>query len=127
MAPWKVVLLLNLALAVGLGWGWLWWGRPLGRLEQVVRTRATGEGEGHWQVQAVVRAVLATEGILVVSHEEIPGVMAPMTMGFRVASPDLLAGLAPGDEVRLTLRGTPPEIIIAAVERPGAGRGRNER
>lgn len=126
MAIWKVALLLNLALSVGLGWGWLWWGRPLARLERAPEGGPTA-GERQWQVRAVVRAVLADTQVLVVTHGEIPGLMAPMTMGFRLASPDLTVGVSAGDEVRLTLRGTPPEVLITAIEPAGGGPGRGGR
>lgn len=126
MAIWKVVLLLNLALAVGLGWGWVFWGRPGQRLERAADAPPGAAGEGPWQVRAVVRAVLAEAGVVVVSHEEIPGLMAPMTMGFRMASPDVAVGVSAGDEVRLTLRGAPPDVVVTAIE-PADGRRRGGR
>jgi Cu/Ag efflux protein CusF len=126
MALWKVVVLLNLALAVGLGWGWIFWGRPAERPERAGGPTPAG-GEARWQVRAVVRAVLAEAGVVVVTHEEIPGLMAPMTMGFRVASPDLAVGVSAGDEVRLTLRGAPPDVVVMAIEPAGGGRGRGGR
>lgn len=124
MAVWKVVLLVNLALGVGLGWGWLWWGREVERRERAAA--ATPGAERQWQVRAVVRAVLPDTRVLVVTHEEIPGLMAPMTMGFPLASPALAAGVSAGDEVRLTLRGTPPQVVITAIEPSGGGRGRDD-
>jgi hypothetical protein len=119
MRPWKVVLLVNLALAVGLGFGWVRWGRAVQRLEgelALARTAAPG-GERQWQVRAVVRAVLSDIQVIVVTHEEIPGLMTPMTMGFRAASPDIPARVSVGDAVRLTLRGTPPNVLVTAIEK----------
>ena len=40
---------------------------------------------------------------ITVDHDEIPGVMPAMTMPFPLASPELADGLAPGNEVELTL------------------------
>ena len=51
------------------------------------------------------------------SHGEIAGLMAPMTMGFRTASPKIHEGLSIGDEVRFTLRGVPPNVAVTAIEK----------
>jgi Cu/Ag efflux protein CusF len=119
MRIWKVVVLVDLALLVGVGWGYLWWGRQADRLARdLAATRAaTVTAEREYRVQGVVRAVLPEINVLVVTHEEIPGYMPAMTMGFRVASPALGEGVAIGDTVRFTLRGTPPNLAIVAIER----------
>jgi len=119
MRPWKVVLLLNLALLLGVGGGYLWWGRQVVRLQRelaVARTLRQGL-EREWTVNGVVRAVLAEIDVLVITHEEIPGYMTPMTMGFRAASPKIYEGLRIGDAVRFTLRGAPPNVKIIALEK----------
>jgi Cu/Ag efflux protein CusF len=121
MRLWRVVVLVNLALALGLGWGWIWWGQQARRLAvelQAARAlAATGGGEREYQSTGVVRAGLPEVGILVVTHGEIPGYMPAMTMGFRTASPEILESVRPGDAVRFTLRGTPPNLAITAIER----------
>jgi Cu/Ag efflux protein CusF len=119
MRMWKVVLLLNLALLLGLGGGYLWWGRRAERLEQdLVRARAVPAGaEQEWKLRGVVRAVLPEAALIVISHEEIPGVMTPMTMGFRVASPEISDGVRVGDEVRFTLRGAAGSLVVTGLER----------
>jgi Cu/Ag efflux protein CusF len=138
------VLLLNLALAVGIGWGYGWWGRRTDRLEaDVVATRAradrlerelaaaragtagAGEGVQQWQVRGVVRALLPELNVVVITHEEIPGYMPSMTMGFRTAAPALHESVRVGDTARFTLRGTPPDVVITAIE--AAARGGSER
>jgi Cu/Ag efflux protein CusF len=43
--------------------------------------------------------------------------MPAMTMGFRTASPKILESVKPGDAVRFTLRGTPPNLAITAIEK----------
>jgi Cu/Ag efflux protein CusF len=121
MRLWRVVVLVDLALAIGVGAGYLWWGqqaRRLGReLELARAAAATGSGEREFQVAGIVRAALPDLGMLVVTHGEIPGYMPPMTMGFRTASPEILEPIKPGDAVRFTLRGTPPNLAITAIDK----------
>jgi Cu/Ag efflux protein CusF len=40
-----------------------------------------------------------------------------MTMGFRTTSPKILDSVKPGDAVRFTLRGTPPNLAITAIDK----------
>jgi Cu/Ag efflux protein CusF len=119
LRPWKVVLLVNLALVLGVGWGYVWWGRQVVRLQRelaVARTLRQGL-EREWRVNGVVRAVLADLDVVVITHEEIPGYMTPMTMGFRALSPKIYEGIRIGDAVRFTLRGAPPNVRIIALEK----------
>jgi Cu/Ag efflux protein CusF len=118
-----VVVLVNLALALGLGWGYLWWGRQAVRLQrELVAARSTlPTVEREWTVSGVVRAVLPDIDVVVLTHEEIPGYMAPMTMGFRAASPKIYEGIRIGDAVRFTLRGTPPNVRLVKIERMNGG------
>jgi Cu/Ag efflux protein CusF len=121
MRLWKVVVLVDLALALGVGTGYLWWGqqaRRLGReLELARAAAATGLGEREFQAAGIVRAGLPDLGMIVVTHGEIPGYMPPMTMGFRAVSPKILESIKPGDAVRFTLRGTPPNLAITAIDK----------
>ena len=115
----RVVVLVNLALVLGLGWGWLWWGHQARRLAaelEVARAAAAG-GEREFHATGVVRVGLPEAGILVVTHGDIPGYMPSMTMGFRTASPKILESVKPGDAVRFTLRGTPPNLAITAIDK----------
>lgn len=119
MRLWKVVILVNLALLVGVGSGYLWWGRQAARLQRdlaAARSLASGV-EREWKVNGVVRAILADLDVLVITHEELPGYMAPMTMGFRVAAPKIYEGIRIGDAVRFTVRGAPPNVKIIAIEK----------
>jgi Cu/Ag efflux protein CusF len=43
--------------------------------------------------------------------------MPAMTMGFRAAAPKILDSVEPGDAVRFTLRGTPPNLAITAIDK----------
>ncbi len=118
MAVWRVVLLLNVALAVGLGGGYLWWGRQVESLRrEVLEARATAAGPRDYRVEGVVRAVLPEVGIIVITHEEIPGYMPPMTMGFRATSAKIYEAVETGDAVRFTLGGAPPNLAITAIEK----------
>ncbi len=119
MRAWKVVLLLDLALALGVGAGYVLWGREAARLErELAAARAAAQsGEREWKVAGVVRAILPDINVLVVTHEDIPGYMPSMTMGFRAASPKIYDGVRIGDAVRFTLRGVPPNLAVTAIEK----------
>ena len=120
MRAWKVVLLVDLALAIGLGWGYLWWGQQAIRLRRdlaAARVAAAAGGEREYHGTGVVRAGLGDLGMLVLTHGEIPGYMPAMTMGFRTASPKIVESVKVGDAVRFTLRGTPPNLAITAIEK----------
>lgn len=125
MRLWKVVVLVDLALLAGVGAGYLWWGRQAERLErELARTRAAqATVEREWTVRGVVRAVLPEANLIVLSHEEIPGYMPAMTMGFRVAAPQIYDGVQIGDAVRFTVRGVPPNVVLTGLERAPAGGG----
>src|SRR5262245_45724025 len=113
MALWRVALLVNLALALGLLGGYAWWGRETQRLRQdLARARAEQApgGEREFHAQGVVRAILPDLNVLVLTHDDIPGYMPPMTMGFRLATPRLADGVEVGDSVRFVLRGTAPNL-----------------
>jgi Cu/Ag efflux protein CusF len=120
MRVWKAVLLMNLALLLGLGVGWLWWGRQAWRLTEeleAARVAAVPAGEREFKSTGIVRAGMADLGLLVITHGDIPGYMPAMTMGFRTAAPAILESVKPGDAVRFTLRGTPPNLAITAIEK----------
>jgi Cu/Ag efflux protein CusF len=114
----RVVVLLNLALAIGLGWGYLWWGRDVARLtRELAEARAAAAAPREYRAEGVVRAVLPDISVVVITHDEIPGYMPAMTMGFRTASPKIYEAVDVGDAVRFTLQGTPPNVAIVAVEK----------
>jgi Cu/Ag efflux protein CusF len=118
MAVWRVVILLVLALIVGIGWGYLWWGRDVTRLtRELGEARAAVSGPREYRSEGVVRAVLSDINVVVITHEEIAGYMPAMTMGFRAPSPKIYETLDVGDAVRFTLRGTPPNLALVAVEK----------
>ena len=123
MRLWKAVALLNLALGIGLLVGYLWWGREATRLRGettvTIQAGAAALEEREWTVRGVVRSVIPEINVLVLTHEDIPGFMPSMTMGFRAANPQLYAGLQVGDLIRFTLKGVPPNVTIVAITKEG--------
>jgi Cu/Ag efflux protein CusF len=120
MRAWHLVLVINVALATGAGAGYFYWGRQAEQLalELQAARKAPPRPEREWtDVAGVVRAVIPEVGVMVLSHADMPGYMRPMTMGFKVASPQLYQKLEVGDEVRFTLRGNPPRVSIVAIEK----------
>jgi hypothetical protein len=128
---WQVALVLNLTFAVGLGLGYAGWGRradaldrELGaahaqveRLERERQACATGAraGEQQWDGRGVVRAVYPQ--LLVITHEEIRGLLPARTTSFRAASPTLRESMRVGDPIRFSLRGTMvDDVAVVAVE-----------
>ena len=123
MRLWRVVLLLNLALGVGLLLGYLAWGRQIPALERdlaLARDRGGPVGvERVFAAQGVVRALLPEINVVVLTHEEIQGFMPSMTMGFRTEDLRLFKSLAVGDNVRFTLKGIPPNLLITEIVKRG--------
>jgi hypothetical protein len=131
MSVWQVVILVNLALAVGVASGYAAWGGRVDGLDQELdaaralvegleREReacATGAraGEQQWQVRGVVRAVFPD--LLVITHEEIRGLVPARTTSFRAAAPKTHDALRVGDAIRFTLRGRSRDVAIVAIDR----------
>ena len=131
MPVWQVALVLNLTFAVGLGLGYAGWGRradaldreleaahaQVERLERERQACATGAraGEQQWDGRGVVRAVYPQ--LLVITHEEIRGLLPARTTSFRAASPTLRESMRVGDPIRFSLRGTVvDDVAVVAVE-----------
>src|SRR5207237_10766836 len=134
MPVWQVALVLNLVFAVGLGLGYAGWGRRIAaldrdvdaaraqveRLEREGRACAAGArtGEQQWEGRGVVRAVYPQ--LLIVTHEEIRGLLPARTTSFRfvAASSALQGAVRVGDPIRFALRGTVlDDAAVVAVER----------
>jgi len=132
MPVWQVALVLNLTFAVGLGLGYAGWGRRAGtldrefeaaraqveRLERERQACASGAraGEQQWNGRGVVRAIYPQ--LLVITHEEIRGLLPARTTSFRAASPRLRESIRVGDPVRFSLWGTVvDDAAVVAVER----------
>jgi Cu/Ag efflux protein CusF len=120
MRPWKVVVLLNLALLIGIGLGSLHGVREARRLqEELERLRALVEqpGRSTWSARGIVRAVVPSARIVVLTHEALPGLMQGMTMPFQADDPKLLDGLQPGDPVRFSVHWDGNRIVLVAIEK----------
>ena len=105
-----------LVAAGGLG-AWHLWRRAAATAD--AQTITWGGPEREWQdVEGVVRAILPELGIIVLTHADIPGYMPGMTMGFRLATTKIPETLSVGDAVRFTVRGSPPLVVVTAIEKP---------
>ena len=132
MPVWQVVLLLNLTLAVGLGFGYGVWGHRLAeldgelktvqaqveRLERERQACAAGARAGlqQWEGRGVVRAVYPQ--LLVITHEEIRGLLPARTTGFRAAASTLRDPIRVGDAIRFSLRGTGADDAMLVLVAP---------
>lgn len=119
MRAWKAVVLLNTALILAGVGGFEAWRKTRGpSLAVAGQTVTWGGPEREWRdIPGVVRAVIPDLGIIVLTHADIPGYMPGMTMGFRVAAPNIPARLSVGDAVRFTVRGSPPLVVLTAIEK----------
>jgi hypothetical protein len=128
MPVWQVALVLNLTFAVGLGLGYAGWGRQAealdrqfeaarAQVERLERERAAcATGVQQWEGRGVVRAVYP--GLLVITHEEIRGLLPARTTGFRATAPGLRDAIRVGDSIRFSLRGTLlDDVALVAIER----------
>lgn len=115
MRAWKAVALVNLALAFAAVGGWTAWQRQQAQAAQAI---APAGPEREWRdVPGLVRAVVPELGIVVLTHADIPGYMPGMTMGFRAVGLEIPETLSVGDEVRFTVRGSPPIVVLTAIEK----------
>lgn len=131
MRVWQAALLLNLALALGLGLGYTGWGRRAealarevdtarAQLERLERERqaCTSGARAHeqqWEGRGVVRAVYPR--MLVITHEEIRGLLPARTTSFRATMASSREPLRAGDAVRFSLRGTvADDAAVVAIE-----------
>jgi len=88
------------------------------RLEREREACAGGAraGEQQWEGRGVVRAVYAQ--LMVITHEEIRGLLPARTTGFRTASPKMRDTVRVGDPIRFSLRGTVvDDAALVAIER----------
>ena len=78
------------------------------------------EPTGTFVGQGVVKDVLPQERQVIIAHEDIPGFMEAMTMGFEVKEGRLLEGIARGQEVTFTVEKTQDSLYLTALARVGA-------
>jgi len=122
MRLYKVVILVNLALAAGFLFGYHWWGQETARVKRELEaarraTLTSPGGEQRWSVRGIVRGVAPERNLLVVTHEEVPGLMSAMTMAFPTTDGKLLRGLTPGDRIEFTLKAQGNELVVVALRK----------
>jgi Cu/Ag efflux protein CusF len=125
MRLYKVVILVNLALAFGFLAGFFWREVEVRRLRQELAAarqamKAQQAAETTGTAQGLVRGVFPQKKRLYLTHEDIPGLMPPMTMGFLTEDPKLTDGLVPGDRVQFTVQKTGKEYVVIALRKDGS-------
>jgi len=122
MRLYKVVIVVMLALGLGFLAGYLWWERDLARVarELSLEKQRAVRTTGIWASKGIVRGIVSDKNLLVLTHEEIPGLMSGMTMGFPTQDPKLVRGLAPGDVIHFTLRESGNQLMIVAISKDSA-------
>jgi len=112
------VIVVNVLLVLLGAGGFEAWRRTQAASAAAAQTVTWGGPEREWAgVHGVVRAFIPDLGIIVLTHEDIPGFMPGMTMGFRVVAEKIPEGLSVGDAVRFTVRGSPPLVVLTAIEK----------
>ena len=71
--------------------------------------------DGDYPAKGVVTKINTEMGSVEINHEDIPGVMPPMTMEFFVADKKTLTGLKIGDSVDFVLRYKHPTETIVSI------------
>jgi Cu(I)/Ag(I) efflux system protein CusF len=125
MRLYKAVIFVNIALALGFLAGSLWRADEVDRLrrelaaaQQTRKAQAAAQTTG--TALGIVRGVFPEKKLLYLTHEDIPGLMPSMTMGFRTAEPGLVRGLAPGDRVLFTVEKTGKDYVVIALRKEGS-------
>jgi hypothetical protein len=130
MRMWQVAILVNLALSVGIGAGYGAWGRRMttldselkvaqGRVGQLTREReaclaGARVGEQLWEGRGIVRAIYPK--LLIITHEEIPGLLPARTTGFRLADPTVAGRARAGDPMHFRLQGAGDSNMVVRME-----------
>lgn len=73
-------------------------------------------GPGVYDARGVVEDVDAERGQVLIEHEDVPGLMPAMTMNFAVPDAEVLAALAPGQEIEFELRFTGRSYEVESFE-----------
>ena len=125
MRLYKVVILVNLALVFGFLAGSLWWAEQVDRLRRELAAarlavKAQQDAEQRGTAQGIVRGVFPQKKLLFLTHEDVPGLMPSMTMGFRMEDPKVARGLVPGDRVQFTVQKTGKDYVVIALQRKGS-------
>jgi Cu/Ag efflux protein CusF len=125
MRLYKAVILVNVALAFGFLAGSLWRADEVDRLRRELSAaqqarKAQEAAQTTGTALGIVRGVFPQKDLLYLTHEDIPGLMPSMTMGFRTEDPELTRGLVPGDQVQFTVQKTGKEYVVIALRKEGS-------
>jgi Cu(I)/Ag(I) efflux system membrane fusion protein len=78
---------------------------------------ADGTRPKQYGVIGKVIAVDANKNSVTIDHEEIPGLMPAMQMAYKVDNPDVIIGIAPGDQVNGRLEVRAGEYVITELRK----------
>ena len=121
MRLFKVVILTAIALGIGVLFGSLSGQWELARLRRELagakQTTVAQVGERIWTVRGIVRGVAPAQQLILITHEDIPGLMTGMTMAFRTDDSKLLRGLTSGDRIQFTLKETAPQVVVVSIRK----------
>jgi Cu/Ag efflux protein CusF len=79
--------------------------------------RRGGDVEVFSDVTGTVVSAEPERGRVTVAHDDIPGLMAAMTMPFEVEDPAALHRIATGDRIRFTVRRIDGRLSVRTIER----------
>jgi Cu/Ag efflux protein CusF len=122
MRLYKVVILVNFALAAGFLVGYHWWSLENARLSRELRaaresTLVPTPGGGTWTAKGIYRGMVVEQNLIIIAHEEIPGLMGAMTMGFLLSDSKLPRGLSPGDRITFTFKADGNRLVVVALRK----------
>jgi len=131
MRSWQVMLLLNLTFLAALGLGYGLWGQRVSvqsseinalkdevaqlRRQQDALAAGAEAGTQQWEGRGVVRGIYPN--LIIVTHEDITGLLPARTTGFRIARDIDRSPAQLGQPIRFWLQGTTADdSIVARVE-----------
>ena len=122
MRLYKVVIIINLSFVVGLLSGYVWWAQDVDRLRRELAATQQAKKAQQAAVQqgsarGIFRGVFPERQLLFLTHEDIPGLMPSMTMGFHTEDPDISRGLTPGDQVWFTVQKRQKQLVVIALRK----------
>ncbi|HSB79330.1 MAG TPA: copper-binding protein [Candidatus Methylomirabilis sp.] len=122
MRLYKVLILINLSFVVGLLAGYVWWAQDVDRLRRELAATQQAKKAQQAAVQqgsarGIVRGVFPERQMLFLTHEDIPGLMPSMTMGFHTDGPNISRGLTQGDQVWFTVRKREKQLVVIALRK----------
>lgn len=100
------------ALLIALGLGAMGCSR-----EEAAPSAAEPEPAAKWTIKGTIVEVNAAEKLVTIDHQDIPGLMGAMTMGFRVEDVALLEGLEAGAAVEFELEQTSAGLTVTGIRK----------